>query len=178
MSEIATIDVTITDFKPFYGPGAQLPPSQSTGTMKLRLAEVPKGKGKDALPLVTQDTADNLIIHGDVVLQFVFAQRTDESPPYATYYPLGIGCRLKADTQFGGMPADLSSLPREDVVLGEAPAPGGPPVPHLRLHNTWTRVPAQGSNQTVGWKYFILFQDNEGNVGAIDPDIENDANPA
>jgi hypothetical protein len=177
MPDIATIDVTISDFKPIFGLNATTNQcAESLGTLTLRTADVPKGSRQ--LPLVTQDANHNLHIHGDVVLQFVFAQRTDESPPYAKYYPLGIGCRLEHDTQFGGMPADLGSLPREDVVLGNQPASGGPPVPYLRLHNTWTRVPAQGSSEQVSWKYFILFQDNDGNVGAIDPDIENDAEPA
>jgi hypothetical protein len=60
------------------------------------------------------------------------------------------------------------------------PPCGWPNCPYIRVHNTWAdhRAENAGDANRVAWKYYIFVQNEYGSIGAIDPDIENDANPA
>jgi hypothetical protein len=189
---IAHIDVALVAFNPLFGPNAAaggMPfpfdktprlPLDSHFSFMLDERTVPRGTGKR--PLVTLDGDRNLHVHGDVVLRFAFVNRAVWAPNFNEWrfglLPIGMSYRLEGDPH-GGRPAQLQSLPREDIRFGFVLTPTGMPnVPYIQIHNTWAQRPAAAANGKVAWKYYIFVQDEKGNIAAIDPDIENESDPA
>jgi hypothetical protein len=189
---ICRLSVQINQVSPLFGPSSwtSLPEGwtwDSAGTINF---VEPSPVGASGRPLVTIAN-QNIHVHGEVILQFMFMQISALVPSEGTtanyrYLPLGISYS-REDVEHGGRPANLASLPREDIRSGfeRLPHPyGWPSCPYIRLHNTWSQHGTAaggnggGTGSRVAWKYYIFFQNEYGTIGAIDPDIENDAEPA
>ncbi len=114
----------------------------------------------------------NIKVRGAVALKFTFPQTSPDHPELAAFYPVGLSCSREENNANAAIDAD--SLPREFIRFGSDPRPGGgPDIPYVQLLDLFT---ARG--QAGNFKYYIIIQSNFGEVGIIDPDIENENDPA
>jgi hypothetical protein len=169
------IDVTLTTWNALVGPNvANGTPAQ---LCQCRFAfptssPPPTGPHKKPYIEITGPNQNNLLVRGDVTFDLRFIDRTPNpggpsNPPVATYRPTGISFYALGVASGGAL--GIGDLPPSDIRF-DVDNNG---TPYLRVRDKWTKKGTQGK-----WKYTIVVQDANGNIGAIDPEIENDINPA
>jgi hypothetical protein len=182
---LATIQVRVNNDKgrylwtPLFRPGGNFPKDPAFTVVTLSFDPLqPMPVGPDNRVLVAIDASNNVKVFGPVVLKFTFPDTTFDVPPplgpLAAFYPIGLSY---SGTMNGALAAtDIDSLPRHLVRYGSDPRPGGGPyIPFVEIVDLWN--PASAANGHASWDYMIMIQDNFGQVGAIDPDIENESVP-
>jgi len=169
------INVTVPlPWNQILGPG--FPPGKGTLNYTrgdLSLPE-PSPVGPHGRPFVELEGAagrQSVRVRGVVDLKFCFPDAAAGYPQYAGCRPVGISFCKENDA----VRSFETDLPRDTVRFGDddPSVPGGFNVPYVSVKDKWDKKGADGK-----FKYMIAIQDCYGNVGIIDPDIENDLNPA
>lgn len=161
----AIINITITGWKPL------LTPPQTVGGSATGHGNSTFSDAKyDLVPgaaRVTVSSDGNIVANGAVTLKFRFCQFCPTDVNLRAYYPVGIGVYSLGDGDRGVV--NSASFPRDQVSFGfDVDAPRAP-IPWVQMTDVCLDTVPKN------YEYYIIFQDNSGSFGAIDPDIDNEA---
>lgn len=155
--EVAVINVSVTNF---FTPFPWYDENSNPGFVKSGFnQDNVRAQLTAATAHVTQGTAEsptNIKVTGPVTLKFRITT--------PLLYPIGIGFRtgdLGASSDPQSTPKAIGAVPRESIVFGQDDAGYWVQFDDLHVDNTH-------------WKYYIIAQDSYGNIGVIDPEIEDD----
>jgi hypothetical protein len=127
----------------------------------------PPKKYVEITPIPNTEGMFNLVLNGRCDLQFSFPDEAEGEPNYAGFRPVGIS--FYKDAALDSYKTGMGS-----VRFGEEPMLPGQKfgVPYVIVKSRATK--SKGEK----YKYMIMIQDCLGNIGIIDPEIENDINPS